>query len=86
VIFAAPVAAVFVRWRGPRRPADFLLAGSLLASLVYGVVSHVVLPGPDNFGTVPRSAWGLTFAVAGLGIATVEAAGVAVATVDLSRR
>ncbi len=85
VIFAAPVLGAVVRWRGPRRLADSLLAASFAASLVYGVASHAILPGPDNFASVPASAWGLVFIITGFGIAITEAAGVVLAWVDARR-
>jgi len=85
VFCAAPVAAAVLRWRGPRRPADFLLAASLLAALIYGILFHAVLPGSDNFGTIPSSAWGFTFVATGFAISIVEVAGVAVAVADARR-
>lgn len=85
IIFAAPIVAAVLRWRGPRRAADSLLAGSLGASLIYGLASHVVLPGADNVASLPGTPWGGAFAATAVAIAALEAVGVAVAVFDLRR-
>lgn len=77
VIFIAPPAAVALMLGRRGAVGAPLLPGSLAASLVFGVVSHVVIPGTDNFSGIPTGLWGSLFEASGILLAVLEAVGAA---------
>jgi hypothetical protein len=75
VILAGPIAAL-VLMRANRRLGATLLALTMGASLVFGIVFHFVLDTPDHVSHVTAGTWRLPFqSTAGL-LAILEAAGV----------
>jgi len=48
VIFAAPIYAAYLIWRGGLRTGGALLATSMAGALVFGFYYHFILPGPDH--------------------------------------
>src|SRR5437879_8875825 len=48
IIIAAPVAGLVLLFTRHQRPGAILLLASMLAALIFGLVYHVFLPGPDN--------------------------------------
>lgn len=75
VIFVAPVVAVLLLFTRFWRGGAVLLLASMLASLVFGLVSHAVLPGEDNVFEVGAGGWALTFQLTGVALLVVEALG-----------
>ena len=74
VIVVAPiVGAVMLWWSSPSGGA-WLLAVSLAASLLFGVVNHFVLESPDHVAHVVAE-WRVSFAVTAVLLALTEALG-----------
>jgi hypothetical protein len=77
VIIAAPLAGLaLTRWR--RAAGAWIVAASLGGALVFGLINHFVVPGPDHVGHV-AAPWRPLFRVTALLLIASEAAGVAVA-------
>ncbi len=53
-----------------------LLLFSMLASLVFGIAYHVLLPGPDNMFKVGQGVWAIVFQTTGPALSVLEALGV----------
>ncbi len=75
VIVIAPVAALALMLGHRGVVGAPLLAGSMAASLVFGVVSHVFIPGADNFSGIPAGLSGSLFEASGILLAVLEAMG-----------
>ena len=80
VIIAAPLVGVAVLWFLSVRGGAWLLAGSLAASLVFGVVNHFLVPGTDHVSHVTGDAQ-LWFTVTAVLLAVTEAMGCVLAAV-----
>ena len=74
VIIAAPLVGVAVLWFFSVRGGAWLLAGSLAASLVFGVVNHFVLESPDHVAQVAAQ-WRVLFGTTAVLLAVTEALG-----------
>ncbi len=74
VILAPAVAVVLLITRHAPWGALLLLA-SMLASLIFGIVYHVLLPGPDNMFEVGQGGWAIVFQTAGPALSVLEALG-----------
>lgn len=57
VTYAAPIVAAVLLWTRYRRVGAWLLATSLVGSLVFDLVYHFIVPGPDNAFTLPPGTW-----------------------------
>jgi hypothetical protein len=57
VTHAAPIVATVLPWTRYRRVGAWLLATSLVGSLVFDLVYHFIVPGPDNAFTLPPGTW-----------------------------
>lgn len=77
VILAAPLAGLALMPRADRL-GRWLVAGALAASLVFGVVNHFVLAGPDHVAHV-AGRWQPLFATTAVLLAATEALGVGLA-------
>jgi len=74
VIIAAPLVGVSILWFFSVRGGAWLLAGSLAASLVFGVVNHFVLESPDHVAQVAAQ-WRVLFGTTAVLLAVTEALG-----------
>lgn len=74
VIVAAPLVGVAVLWFFSIEGGAWLLAVSLAASLVFGVVNHFVLESPDHVAQVAAQ-WRVLFGTTAVLLAVTEALG-----------
>jgi len=72
VIFAGPVIGLALLWPAERAGVR-LIAATMAASLVFGVVNHFVLSSPDHVGHVDPE-WRPLFASTAILLAVLEAA------------
>jgi hypothetical protein len=79
VIFAAPLVAGALLWRGRLRPGAWLLLASMGGSLLFGVSFHFLLLGPDHVSSVNMAGWGATFQLTAFLVAVTEVMGMAAA-------
>lgn len=77
VILAAPLVGLALTWPSAQ-VGGWLVAGAMMASLVFGVVKHFVLVGADHVSRVPPEARTLFAATAAL-VAITEALGAGLA-------
>ena len=77
VIVAAPLVAAVLLWTRARRAGAWVLLLSMAGSLVFGVVNHFVVPGPDHVAHVAGGAWGSAFVATAALLALAECAGAA---------
>ena len=75
VIIAAPSAAVILLATRHAGWGALLLVVSMLASLVFGIVYHVLLPGADNMFEVGQGGWAILFQTTGPALSILEALG-----------
>jgi hypothetical protein len=85
VIVTAPLVALGLLLRRHRWLGGLLLLTSMLAALVFGVVFHYVLPGPDHVASVPAGSWQLLFQLTAGLLALCEAIGAVVGALILYR-
>ena len=76
VIIALPTIAVFLLITRHAGWGSILLVVSMLASLVFGIVYHVLLPGADNLFEVGQGGWAILFQATGPALSIFEALGV----------
>jgi len=77
VIVLAPFVALALMRFGRPREGALLLFAAMLGALLFGIINHFVLPGPDNVAAVAE-AWRSTFWFTSALLVVTEAAGVAV--------
>ena len=82
VIFALPLVAGVLLWRGSRMGFVLLLV-SMLGSLLFGGYYHFVLPGPDHVSHLMPHVWTVPFQVSAVLLAITEATGVIVGALGL---
>jgi amino acid permease len=75
VILLAPFLALGLLYTRRQRAGAWLLFGSMLGALLFGVVYHFVLVGPDNIMQAPDGSWGSTFQASALLLAVIELSG-----------
>lgn len=75
VIYAAPVVAAILLWTRHRLAGAWLLAASMAGSLVFGLLYHFIVPGPDNVFTQPPGAWATTFQVTAVLLSLLQVVG-----------
>ncbi len=85
MIVTAPLVALGLLWGRLRWLGGLLLFSSMLAALLFGVIFHYVLPGPDHVASVPAGPWQLPFQLSAVLLALSEAIGAAVGGVILYR-
>jgi hypothetical protein len=85
VIPISPLVAMVLLWTRHQRVGLMLLAVSMAGSLVFGVVNHFVMPGPDQVGQQGSGQWSATFAVTAWLLAITETVGVVLPLVFLVR-
>lgn len=77
VILAGPVVGLALVWPAPRLGA-WVVAVTMGASLLFGVVNHFLLPGPDHVAHVAEP-WRRLFATTAALLAVTEALGCSLA-------
>ena len=77
VILAGPIAGAAVMWRNTAI-GSWIVAATLAASLVFGVVNHFILSSPDHVALVARQ-WQPMFATTAVLLALTEALGAGLA-------
>jgi hypothetical protein len=85
VIVAAPLAALGLLWRRQRWLGGLLLLSAMLGPLLFGVIFHYVVPGPDHVVHVPAGLWQLLFQLTAVLLGICEAIGAVVGGVILCR-
>ena len=75
VVLLAPVVAVVLLWTRQRRAGAWLLLASMSGSLVFGLVFHYLVPGPDNVLAPTPGAGGEAFRFSAALVALVDALG-----------
>ncbi len=75
VIVAAPAVAVVLLVTRYAPWGALLLIASMLASLVFGIVYHVLLPGPDSMFEVGQGGWAIGFQTTAPALSVLEALG-----------
>ena len=76
VIVVAPLLAAVLIWRSRQRLGAIILAVSMLASFIFGVVNHLMIDSPDQLAHISTSGWGLVFIVTAYALMITELAGV----------
>ena len=76
VIYAAPVVAAVLLWTTYRATGAWLLVASMAGSLVFGLLYHFLVPGPDNVFAQPPGPWRDAFVVTAVLLSLLQAAGV----------
>jgi hypothetical protein len=61
VILAMPFVGVCLLWTSRARAGAWVIAVSMLASLLFGVLNHIVLDSPDYVMHVPGHEWRHSF-------------------------
>jgi hypothetical protein len=75
VITLAPLVGMAMLWTSRRREGAVVIAVSMFASLIFGVVNHFVLHSPDNVLELPEHAWRHSFVLSAVLVAVTETAG-----------
>lgn len=78
VVYAAPVVAAVLLWTRRRLAGAWLLAASMAGSLVFGLLYHFLVPGPDNVFTQPSGTWQDTFQVTAVLLSLLQVIGVSI--------
>jgi hypothetical protein len=76
VIEIGPIAGLVLALSGRAVVGGWLIAATMLGALIFGVVNHFVIPGPDRVDFVVQE-WRLPFAGSAVVLAIIEAAGAA---------
>jgi hypothetical protein len=77
VIFAGPLIAMTLLWTRLRVTGIFLLAVTMVGSLVFGVSYHFLIPGSDNAMELGTSHWDSVFGTTATMLALIESGGFA---------
>ena len=85
VIMAGPLVALWMILSRRRFGAE-LLALTMAASLVFGIVNHFVIDSQDHVSHITSDTWRLPFQVTAALLMLLEAAGVLIGTIAASRR
>jgi hypothetical protein len=75
VITVAPILAAALLWQKKGFPGALLLALSMAGALVFGLVQHFLLPGPDNVAQQGTGLWPLVFQITALLLVPLEGLG-----------
>jgi hypothetical protein len=76
VILAGPLVGVAV-WRWWPRLGGWAVAGSMCGALIFGVINHFIIAGPDHVAHV-AAAWRQLFGITAVLLVVCEAAGTAI--------
>jgi hypothetical protein len=86
VIGILPLLALFMMYRRLSRGGALLLLLSMLGSLIYGLISHFLLPGMDNVASSGSAPWHLLFIITSYLQLPLQTAGTLVGTWALLSR
>jgi hypothetical protein len=75
VIYAAPVVAAVLIWIRYDLAGAWLLVAAMAGSLVFGLLYHFVVPGPDNVFTQPLGPWRAAFGTTAVLLALLQVIG-----------
>jgi len=78
VIYAAPVVAAILLRTRHRIAGAWLLVVSMAGSLVFGLLYHFLVPGPDNVFTQHAGTWRVSFGVTAVLLPLLQVIGVSV--------
>jgi len=78
VIYAAPVVAAILLRTRHRIAGAWLLVVSMAGSLVFGLLYHFLVPGPDNVFTQHAGNWRVSFGVTAVILSLLQVIGVSV--------
>lgn len=78
VVSIAPILAAILLWTRFHAAGVWLLLASMSGSLVFGLIYHFLVPGPDNVFTPHAGAWQTPFLVTAVLVALTNAFGVGV--------
>lgn len=78
VIYASPVVAAVLLWTRYRLAGAWLLAAAMAGSLVFGLLYHFLISGPDNVFTQPPGTWRTAFGVSAALLAPLQVIGGAI--------
>jgi hypothetical protein len=78
VILLAPFVGAGLLWTSRKLTGAWVIAISMLASLLFGAINHFVLHSPDNVAEVPEHAWRHAFVLSAVLVAVTEAIGTAI--------
>jgi len=85
VIVAAPLVALGLLWRHQCWLGGWLLLAAMLGALLFGVIFHYVVPGPDHVAHVPAGPWQPLFQLTAVLLGICEAIGAVAGGVILYR-
>jgi len=88
IILALPIVGAGLIWTRFESAAAWIIALSMLASLLFGVINHFVVMSPDNIGRVPQHAWHQSFVLSAYLLAATEGLGavLGIATLVFGRK
>ena len=81
IILLAPLVALVLSWTRHARAGVWLLFGSMLASLIFGIVYHYIIISEDHVAHLPPGDARGLFRVTALLLLVTEAVGVVIATI-----
>lgn len=85
VVFLTPVVAAMLLWTRMRRVGAWLLLASMAGALVFGLVFHFLVAGPDNVFTLNPGAAREAFRFSAVLVALTEVLGCVAGTWALSK-
>jgi hypothetical protein len=77
VIYAAPLVAAYLLWRGAPVAGALLLTLSMAGAFCYGLAGHFLLPGSDNVTQQAAGVWPFVFQITAVLLAPLEVLGCA---------
>jgi hypothetical protein len=81
IIFSLPLIGTRLLWTNHSRAAARLIALSMFASLVFGLVNHFILTSPDHVAAVPVHPWRYSFVLSAALLVLTETIGIVLGTV-----
>jgi hypothetical protein len=70
-------------WTNQKLLAAWLIALTMLASLLFGLINHFMLDSPDYVMAVPQHAWRYTFVLSAALVAITESIGAVLGAVAI---
>jgi hypothetical protein len=75
IVTILPLVGAGLLWTIQKIAAAWLIALSMLASLLFGLINHYILDSPDNVLSVPEDPWRHSFVLSAALVAVAEAVG-----------
>jgi len=85
VIIVLPLVGAGLLWSNQKVLAAWLIALTMLASLLFGLINHFMLDSPDYVMAVPEHAWRYTFVLSAALVAVTESIGAVLGAVEAIR-